>query len=139
MAVKKANKAVEKEVEVQVNPSVEETPEVPVDETPETGADETSVDVEAGVEKTAQNDVEVQQEVEIPEVPVEDETPDVQVDTEAKVDTSNKPEEKVKIRMRVDHKCCIAMERYDLVAGKTYVVPRNVKNILNKAGLLAPL
>ena len=90
MAVKKANKAVEKEVEVQVNPSVEETP-------------------------------------------------DVQVDTEAKVDTSNKPEEKVKIRMRVDHKCCIAMERYDLVAGKTYVVPRNVKNILNKAGLLAPL
>ena len=41
--------------------------------------------------------------------------------------------------MRVDHKCCIAMERYDLVAGKTYVVPRNVKNILNKAGLLAPL
>lgn len=131
MAVKKANKAVEKEVEVQVNPSVEETPEI--------GADETSVDVEAGVEETAQNDVEVQQEVEIPEeVPV-DETPDVQVDTEAKVDTSNKPEEKVKIRMRVDHKCCIAMERYDLVAGKTYVVPRNVKNILNKAGLLAPL
>ena len=75
-------------------------------------------------------------EVEIPETPVAD----VVVDTEsAKVNTGNKPNGNVKIRMRTDHKCCIAMERYDLKAGKTYVVPENVKRILNKAGLLAPL
>ena len=57
----------------------------------------------------------------------------------AEVKESNRPNGSVKIRMRVDHKCCIAMERYDLKAGKTYTVPENVKRILNNAGLLAPL
>ena len=80
-------------------------------------------------------------EVEIPETAVE--TPvvdDVVVDTEnTQVNNSNKPNGNVKIRMRADHKCCIAMERYDLKEGKTYVVPENVKRILNNAGLLAPL
>ena len=79
--------------------------------------------------------------VETPEVEVE--TPvvdDVVVDTKnTQVNTNNKPNGGVKIRMRVDHKCCIAMERYDLKADKTYVVPENVKRILNNAGLLAPL
>ena len=125
MAVKKVNAKPEetKDVALEVETSVE-APEV------ETASED-------GVEAT------VEPEVEVPEVEVEtpvDTKDSIDVNTEnAKVDTSNKPSGKVKIRMRVDHKCCIAMERYDLKAGKTYVVPENVKRILNKAGLLAPL
>lgn len=48
-------------------------------------------------------------------------------------------EKMVRIRMRVDHNCCIAMERYNLKAGEYYNVPSNVKDILNRAGLLSPL
>lgn len=120
-------------------------------ERPTTGTDEAKVDVtvdvdtmesttpEVDVEETVEDTVDVQ----TPEVEIEEpkkEEPKVEVDTEnTKVDTSKKPEGTVKIRMRVDHKCCIAMERYDLKEGKTYIVPENVKRILNKAGLLAPL
>lgn len=122
MAVKKANKKDEVNV----------TPEVEVEDTAVEATETQSVEteVETPVEETTP-------EVEV-ETPVED-TP-LEVDTSvADVDTSNQPAEKVKIRMRVDHTCTIAMERYDLKAGKTYVVPKNVKNILNKAGYLAPL
>ena len=63
----------------------------------------------------------------------------VDVDESAVVDEHKKPEERVKIRLRVDHSCCIAMEYYDFKAGEVYRVPRNVKRILNRAGLLAPL
>ena len=78
-------------------------------------------------------------EVEVAEV-TEEVKPTVEVDTKsAEESNSAKINGKVKIRMRVDHKCCIAMERYDLKAGKTYTVPENVKGILNRAGLLAPL
>ena len=55
------------------------------------------------------------------------------------VDEKKKPEEHVKIRLRVDHNCCIAMEFYEFKANKVYTVPKNVKRILNRAGLLAPL
>lgn len=48
-------------------------------------------------------------------------------------------EKMVRIHMRVDHNCCIAMERYNLKAGEYYNVPSNVKDILNRAGLLSPL
>ena len=123
MAVKKANK----KDEVNVTPEVE-VEEIAVEAT-ETQSVET--EVETPVEETTP-------EVEV-EAPVVEDTP-LEVDTSvADVDISNKPVEKVKIRMRVDHKCVIAMERYDLKAGKTYVVPKNVKNILNKAGYLAPI
>ena len=74
--------------------------------------------------------------VEIEEQPIND--ADIEVEN-TKVDKSNKPEGNVRIKMRVDHKCCIAMERYDLKKDKTYNVPENVKKILNDAGLLAPL
>ena len=63
--------------------------------------------------------------------------PEVKVDTT--INEQNKPMENVKIRMAKDHSCVIAMERYDLKAGKTYIVPRNVRNILNRHGLLKPL
>ena len=78
--------------------------------------------------------------VEIPEVKVEEPKATVDVDTEkAEVNKSKKPTGLVKIKMRVDHKCTIAMVKYDLKAGGTYTVPENVKRILNNAGLLAPL
>jgi len=126
----KLNKS-NKEAEVQVTPEVEvaeaKTEEVVTENTEEV------TETEAGVENA--------ETVQTPEVEVADEEPEVKEDdvvVEAKTE-AKKPNGKVKIRMRVDHKCCIAMERYDLKAGKTYEVPRNVKNILNKAGLLAPL
>lgn len=93
------------------------------------------------VEEVLEDVAETVETVEVPEVKVEEpKEADVVVDKEvAKVDPANKPSGNVKIRMRVDHKCTIAMERYDLKAGKTYTVPENVKRILNNAGLLAPL
>lgn len=63
---------------------------------------------------------------------------EVQVDTET-IKVKSAPSGDVKIRMRSNHTCTIAMVRYDLEAGKTYVVPENVKKILDGAGLLAPL
>ena len=62
----------------------------------------------------------------------------VTVDTES-VSKSDALEETKRIRMRVDHKCTIAMQRYDLKKGQCYNVPENVKRILDMAGLLAPL
>lgn len=92
--------------------------------------EEITVDVE--LDETVVEEIEVEVE-EQPKV-------DVEVDEKiAEVKESDRAEGRVKIRMRVDHKCCIAMERYDLKAGKTYTVPENVKRILNNAGLLAPL
>lgn len=64
--------------------------------------------------------------------------PKVTVNTD-KIDVRRKPTENVKIRLRVDHSCCIAMEQYDFKAGKVYTVPKNVKKILNRAGLLSPI
>ena len=55
------------------------------------------------------------------------------------VHLDQKPDSLVKIRMRVDHDCCIGKERYDLKAGKLYTVPKNVRRIMNNAGLLSPL
>ena len=128
MAVKKTNKE-QKPVEVV---KVQETPVVDTEPVEEEVSVEIPVEEETPVEETPAV------EVETPEVEVEE--PEVKVDVEkAEVNVSNKPSGNVKIRMRTDHKCCIAMERYDLKAGKTYVVPVNVKNILNRAGLLAPL
>ena len=103
--------------------------EVPVTDNTEDAVIEETVDTDEIEE------VEEDLTVEVPEV--EEPTTDVVVETENI--RTNKPSGNVKIRMRADHKCCIAMERYDLKAGKTYTVPENVKRILNNAGLLAPL
>lgn len=119
MAVKKTTKQNVEQVEETVEVAVEE----PV--------------VEEAVETEPVEEV----QVEVPEAKKSDE--EITIDTNAfKVDEVNIPKEKdrkVKIRMRVDHHCCIAMERYDLKAGKCYDVPANVKKILDKAGLLSPL
>lgn len=82
------------------------------------------------VEETKEETVEVAPEVSAPVISVDTTT----------VKESNIPEDKnVRIKMRVNHTCTIAMQRYDLKAGQCYNVPVNVKDILNRAGLLAPL
>ena len=83
-----------------------------------------------------------------------DVTPEVEVDTveeitveEPKgleVDTTPVSEEpkvtgNVRVRMKKDHSCFIGGEHYVLTAGQCYNVPANVKEILNRADLLAPL
>ena len=101
--------------------------------------------------KAVEEEVNVVEEVNAVEVVAEDiqeNTEDVKndsievVEEYFDVDEEQIPEEKnknVRIRMRVDHRCTIAMERYDLKKGQCYNVPENVRNILNNAGLLAPL
>lgn len=95
---------------------------------------EAKVEVEVPVE-TVETKVDT---VEVAEEKHEVETPHLEVD-ESKAKVNKAPSGTSKIRMRVDHKCTVAMVKYDLEKGKTYVVPDNVKRILNKAGLLAPL
>lgn len=134
MALKKTNS---NEPDVQVDESVTvDTPDstsgvdTPVVDTPPVGVSDTNVSdnttppVEVDIPETKTSDVEVNTS--------NVGTPSVDVPTQ-------KQNAGVKVRMRVDHRCTIAMVRYDLKADKTYVVPANVKRILNDAGLLAPL
>ena len=125
MAVKKA-KSVEPEVTVTTGEErAEEESKKEIKKVRKT------VEKSESVEETKEETVEVE-----PEVSAE---PVISVDTTT-VKESNIPEEKnVKIRMRVNHSCTIAMQRYDLKAGQCYNVPVNVRDILNRAGLLAPL
>ena len=92
------------------------------------------IEVTPTIDEGVVNSVEIKEDT--PEVEVK--TPEIDIDLEASKN-SHRKEGNVKIRMRVDHRCTIAMEHYDLKAGNTYVVPENVKRILNNAGLLAPL
>ena len=90
---------------------------------------------EVNVELPVKEDIVEETTLGAEEVSVENK---VEVDVNAHT-TSHRTEGNVKIKMRTNHRCTIAMERYDLKAGQTYVVPENVKKILNEAGLLAPL
>lgn len=120
--------------EVQVNP-VEVV--APVEETEEVvEAVEEVVETEEPVEETEEIGTPVEVVPEAVEVPKQEVTVDA---GSVNVDTSKKPDGKVKIRMRVDHRCTVGKEMYDLKAGKTYTVPNSVKLRLNKAGLLLPL
>lgn len=49
------------------------------------------------------------------------------------------PDKKVKVRLSQNHKCHIGGESYYFVAGKVYTVPKNVKDILSRAGLLTAI
>lgn len=134
------NQNVEVNVEV-TTPDTENTEEVITgDDSAEdtAGADDTE---EVSADETGDNAENSDSPIEVDLTPtVEDSQPKVDVDPEAvTVDTKRKPKENVKIRLRVDHSCTIAMERYDFKEGKVYNVPANVKKILNRAGLLAPL
>ena len=88
------------------------------------------VEVETPVEEVAETE----------EKKVEDNKNTATVEVDPTVtEKSVRKEGNVKIRMRVDHKCNIAMVRYDLKKGEVYTVPENVKKILDKRGFLAPL
>ena len=72
------------------------------------------------------------------------ETEEIEENKGLEVDTTPVAEEpkvkgNVRIRMNKDHSCFIGGEHYVLTAGQCYNVPANVKEILNRAGLLAPL
>ena len=86
------------------------------------------VEVETPVEEIAETEEKVEDK----------KTATVEVDPTV-TEKSVRKEGNVKIRMRVDHKCNIAMVRYDLKKGEVYTVPENVKKILDKRGFLAPL
>lgn len=137
MAVKKAN-AVKKEVKVET-PVVEvENTEVKV-ETPVVEPVETKTE-----ENTEEPTVEEQEtestKNEAPVVEVEEPKEEVKVEVdETPVDTTSQAKKNVRIRMRVDHKCCVNTEIYDFKKGQCYNVPQSVKMRLNKAGVLLPL
>lgn len=136
MAVKKATKKVEKE-EVVIEQNVENTTEATEEQVENTSVDTSTEDAVEAEKETTEEQKDSVPEVTVDTTPAE---PEVEVDTDkAKVDNSKKPNTTVKIRMRIDHKCTIAGEFYDLKKGKTYTVPQNVKRILNKAGYLIPL
>lgn len=93
-----------------------------------------SVDLEDYQDSSESSEYDI--EVSVPE----DSKNDVTVDMDkTQVNVSSKPKDMVKIRMRYNHRCTIAMVQYDLKEGKTYTVPANVKRILNRAGVLSPL
>ena len=128
MAVKKATK----------EPRIEAVEVGTVDTIMPTEKENTIEASEIDVVEETKSDV-VVEEPTVVEVEEPSKTDDVEVTVEEPTINTKKFNGNVKIRMRVDHKCCIAMERYDLKEGKVYTVPENVKNILNKAGLLSPL
>lgn len=157
MAVKKVVKADEaKKIETPVTPEVEVTTPVEVTEQQKEGETAVNTNEEEKAVETPDLSVETSSVDGEPEVNVETAgetptdipevevtalvTPEVEVDTEnVKVDTTNKPDGKVKVRMREDHRCYIGQELYDLKEGQCYVIPESVKKRLNKAGLLSPL
>lgn len=122
MAVKKVAK---KENEIP-NVEVQETPVVQTD-VEETSA-EPSVEAEVDTEEP---------EVEV-ETPQEDNESEVTVDSNAVEDKTVSPKN-VRVRAKVDHRCFIGGELYDLKADQCYNVPEFVKKTLNRAGVLAPL
>lgn len=101
-------------------------------------AEESVTAVEIDGEQINLDEAPTEQENSLLEKVVKGETPKVEVDQSA-FDEARKPKENVKIRLRTDHSCNIGTERYDFKAGKVYTVPKNVKRILNRAGLLSPL
>lgn len=111
-----------------------ETPNVEVQETPvvQTDVEETSAEpsVEAEVD-TEEPEVEV-------ETPQEEKEPEVTVDSNTVEDKTVAPKN-VRVRAKVDHRCFIGGELYDLKADQCYNVPEFVKKTLNRAGILAPL
>ena len=103
----------------------------------------TTANKEAEVKVEVTPIVEVEETVESTEE-VTVETEEIEENKGLEVDTTPIAEEpkvkgNVRIRMNKDHSCFIGGEHYVLTAGQCYNVPANVKEILNRAGLLAPL
>lgn len=95
----------------------------------------TVLDTTAPEETTVNNDT-VEEGVENTVDTVEDNVEEV-VANENIVQKS--PVKNVKILPKCDHTCCIGGTRYFLKKGVQTNVPQEVKDILNKSGLLMPL
>lgn len=95
----------------------------------------TVLDTTAPEETTVNNDT-VEEGVENTVDTVEDKVEEV-VANENIVQKS--PVKNVKILPKCDHTCCIGGTRYFLKKGVQTNVPQEVKDILNKSGLLMPL
>lgn len=147
MALKKT----ENNTGITIDPAV--VPQTDPSTTPETPAVEQETSAETPVETTPET-----QPAPVPEKPPETsadppappvvEIPETPAPAEPKVEVNPNPipetniphvEPRVRIRMVRDHRCNIAMKFYDLKKGQCYDVPDNVKQVLNRAGLLAPL
>ena len=81
----------------------------------------------------------VEQENTIPENDEPQEEVIIQEPVQEEVITTPVQEKKVKIKMAKNHRCCIGGDWYVFKADKEYNVPPNVKEILNKSGLIKPL
>lgn len=155
-ALKSATKVVnsaEQKAEEKVTPTEQDTVAVATDNVPEgepTENEDGSVNENNEKVETMSADDIKKAEESVSDIQIDPVTPTEQANNEhapkvnvevapTGVDEKKKPEERVKIRLRVDHNCCIAMEFYEFKANKVYTVPKNVKRILNRAGLLAPL
>lgn len=122
--------------------TTETTP--PADETPAAPAVSAEDEPESTETAVPDEDPAPTPEVQIPDPESEPPASEgVHIDTASLTpDVGNIPqpkEQNVRVRLRVNHRCCIAMERYDFKAGQTYVVPPNVKRILSERGLLSAL
>lgn len=95
----------------------------------------TNKEADVKVEVTTE---EVVEETVVEEVETTEEPKGLEVDV-TPVAEEPKVKGNVRIRMKNDHHCYIGGEHYVLTAGQCYNVPANVKDILNKAGHLAPL
>lgn len=89
-------------------------------------------------------DTEAVEEVVEEVIETEEKTSDFEVEVVPEVVEEAKPATtssngNVRIRMAKKHVCFIGGTRYFLEAGQCYNVPANVKDILNRAGLLSPL
>ena len=123
----------EAEVETVDNPDVV-TPEEPMEDKT---VDEPTTDEEPEKE-------EEQKEAPVEEAPaptiVEVEEPKKEEVVEVTpIQKKEAPKGNVRVRLNKNHHCFIGGEYYNFTKGNCYLVPENVKCILNKAGLLAPL
>ena len=96
-----------------------------------------------GVEYTI--DICLSDEVKIEEAPaptiveVEEPKKEEEVVEVTPIQKKEAPKGNVRVRLNKNHHCFIGGEYYNFTKGNCYLVPENVKCILNKAGLLAPL
>ena len=96
------------------------------------------VDKEVKVTPEVEVETEVVETTE-PEVEVAEDNTEIEVDTKI-ADVKNAPTEKnVRVKLKKDFSFNFGSERYEFKEGQCYNVPANVKEILNRAGLLAPL
>lgn len=92
-----------------------------------------------GIEDNEENDDDVKKDEEQPLEGVFNPSSLKGVKEDEEESLNKAKENKVKVRLNKDHKCCIGGERYYFKKDCVYTVNTNIKRILNKGGLLKPL